>query len=102
RSAGKLGGLLFQFPPYVVPKEASLDYLAWAREQLGDDEMLVEFRHRSWFDEKHRDKTLRFLEEQRMTHVVVDAPRVDAKNVPLTVLALTTPMLYVRMHGRNA
>ena len=27
RSAGKLGGLLFQFPPYVVPKEASYDYL---------------------------------------------------------------------------
>jgi uncharacterized protein YecE (DUF72 family) len=102
RSSGKLGGLLFQFPPYVVPKEASLDYLAWAREQLGDDEMLVEFRHRSWYDDEHRDETLRFLEEHRMSHVVVDAPQVEAKNVPPTVLALTTPILYVRMHGRNA
>ncbi len=102
RSTGKLGGLLFQFPPYVVPKEASLDYLAWAREQLGDDEMLVEFRHRSWLDEEHRGDTLRFLEEHRMANVIVDAPQVDAKNVPLTVFALTTPTLYVRMHGRNA
>ena len=102
RSAGKLGGLLFQFPPYVVPKEASLDYLAWAREQLGDDEMLVEFRHRSWHDDEHRDETLRFLEEHRMAQVVVDAPRMEGKNVPATVLALTTPTLYVRMHGRNA
>lgn len=102
RSAGKLGGLLFQFPPYVVPKEASLDYLAWAREQIGDDRMLVEFRHRSWLDEEHRDDTLRFLEEHRMTNVIVDAPRVEAKNVPLTVFALTTPILYVRLHGRNA
>ncbi len=102
RSAGKLGGILFQFPPYVVPKAASLDYLAWAREQLGDDEMLVEFRHRSWLDDEHRDETLRFLEEHRMTHVVVDAPRSEGKNVPLTVFALTTPLLYVRMHGRNA
>src|SRR5438093_9747258 len=67
RSAGKLGGLLFQFPPYIVPKEASLDYLAWAREQVGDDEMLVEFRHRSWYDEEHRDETLRFLEEHKMS-----------------------------------
>ena len=74
RSAGKLGGLLFQFPPYIVPKEASFDYLAWAREQLGGDEMLVEFRHRSWLDEEHREETLRFLEEHRMSHVVVDAP----------------------------
>ena len=37
-----------------------------------------------------------------MTHVVVDAPKVDAKNVPPTVLALTTPTLYLRFHGRNA
>ena len=37
-----------------------------------------------------------------MAHVVVDAPRMEGKNVPPTVLALTTPVLYVRMHGRNA
>ena len=102
RSAGKLGGILFQFPPYVVPKEASYDYLAWAREQVGDDEMLVEFRHRSWYEDEQREETLRFLEEHRMAHVVVDAPRSEGKNVPLTVQALTTPLLYVRMHGRNA
>ena len=29
-------------------------------------------------------------------------PGGEGKNVPLTVLALTTPILYVRMHGRNA
>ena len=102
RSAGKLGGLLFQFPPYVVPKEASYDYLAWAREQVGDDRMLVEFRHRAWYEEDQREETLRFLEEHDMAHVVVDAPKTDGKNVPLTVLALTTPLLYVRLHGRNA
>jgi hypothetical protein len=102
RSAGKLGGLLFQFPPYVVPKEASYDYLAWAREQIGGDEMLVEFRHRAWYEEDQREETLRFLEEHKMSHVVVDAPRSEGKNVPLTVLALTSPLVYVRMHGRNA
>ena len=31
REAGKLGGILLQFPPYVVLKPASLDYLEWAR-----------------------------------------------------------------------
>jgi uncharacterized protein YecE (DUF72 family) len=102
RESGKLGGLLFQFPPYVVPKEASYDYLAWAREQVGDDRMLVEFRHRAWYEEGQREETLCFLEEHGMSHVVVDAPRTDGKNVPLTVLALTTPLLYVRFHGRNA
>ena len=103
RSAGKLGGILFQFPSYVVYKDASLDYLQWANEQLGDDEMLVEFRHVSWLDDEHRDDTLRFLEELHATHVIVDAPRIEgAKNVAPTVLALTSPTAYVRFHGRNA
>jgi uncharacterized protein YecE (DUF72 family) len=103
RSAGKLGGILFQFPSYVVYKDRSLDYLQWAREQLGGDEMLVEFRHVSWFDDEHRDETLRFLEQLGATNVIVDAPRIEgAKNVAPTVLALTSPTLYVRFHGRNA
>jgi uncharacterized protein YecE (DUF72 family) len=102
RAAGKLGGILFQFPPYVVYKERSLDYLSWAREQMGDDEMLVEFRHRSWYEDGQREETLALLERIGATHVVVDAPQVDAKNVPPTVLAVTSPMTYVRFHGRNA
>ena len=36
---------------------------AWAKEQLRGDECLVEFRHRSWFDDEHRADTLAFLEE---------------------------------------
>jgi uncharacterized protein YecE (DUF72 family) len=103
RSAGKLGGILFQFPSYVVYKDRSLEYLQWAREQLGDDDMLVEFRHVSWLDDEHRDETLRFLEDLGATHVIVDAPRIEgAKNVTPTVLALTSPLAYVRFHGRNA
>jgi uncharacterized protein YecE (DUF72 family) len=103
RSAGKLGGILFQFPSYVVHKDRSLEYLQWAREQLGDDELLVEFRHVSWLDDEHREGTLRFLEELGATHVIVDAPRIEgAKNLVPTVLALTSPTAYIRFHGRNA
>ena len=103
RRDGKLGGILMQFPSYVVRKPASLDYLAWAREQLGDHETLVEFRHASWFeDEDAREETLRFLEEHGMTHVVTDSPRLDAKTLVPTVLAVTGPSAYVRLHGRNA
>ncbi|MGH2921204.1 MAG: DUF72 domain-containing protein [Gaiellaceae bacterium] len=102
RETGKLGGILFQFAPYVVPKEASLDYLEWARGQMEGDEMLVEFRHRAWYEDGQREETLAFLEQHGMTHVVVDAPKVEAKNVPLTVVALTSRMAYVRFHGRNA
>jgi uncharacterized protein YecE (DUF72 family) len=103
RAAGKLGGVLFQFPSYVVYKDRSLDYLRWAHEQVVGDEMLVEFRHESWLDEEHRDETLSFLEELGATHVIVDAPRIEgAKNLVPTVLALTSPTAYIRFHGRNA
>ena len=102
RAAGKLGGVLMQFPPYVVPRPESYSYLEWAQDQLGGDEMLVEFRHRSWLDDEHRAEVLGFLEERGATMVVVDAPRSEAKNLIPTVVAATSQTAYVRMHGRNA
>jgi uncharacterized protein YecE (DUF72 family) len=102
RSAGKLGGILFQLPSYVVFKERSLEYLEWAQEQIGDDEMLVEFRHRSWLDEENRAETLAFLDRIGASYVTVDAPRSErAKNLVPTVPAVTSPTAYVRFHGRN-
>jgi uncharacterized protein YecE (DUF72 family) len=80
--------------PYVVPKERSYDYLAWAREQLAGYEMLVEFRRKAWFEQA--EETLRFCEANGMTYVIVDAPV-----FPL-VIARTSPTAYVRFHGRNA
>ena len=102
RAAGKLGGILLQFPPYIVFRQSSIDYLAWAREQLAGHDVLVEFRHRSWLDDENRAETLWLLEELGATHVIVDAPKTEAKNLVPTVLALTSPLLYVRFHGRNA
>lgn len=102
RASGKLGGILFQMPPYVVWKPSSLDYLEWARDQVGGDAFLFEPRHASWYAEDVRADLLRFLEERRMTWVVVDAPKTNGANVPRTLVATTTPMAYVRFHGRNA
>jgi len=95
REAGKLGGILMQFPPYVVPKPRSYEYLEWAREQLAGHEMLVEFRHKAWFDEPA--EPLGFLEQHDMTYVTVDAP---PDVIPL-VVARTSGTAYVRFHGRN-
>src|SRR5215204_761022 len=102
RMTGKLGGILLQFPSYIVHKAASLEYIEWAQEQLPGDELLLEFRHRSWLDEEHRAETLRFLEERGLTYVIVDAPKTEAKNLVQTVVAATSPTAYVRFHGRNA
>jgi len=102
RSAGKLGGILLQFPSYIVCKPRSFEYLEWATEQLRGDEPLVEFRHRSWLEEDNRHEVLAFLERLGATHVIVDAPKTEAKNLVPTVAALTSGTAYVRFHGRNA
>jgi uncharacterized protein YecE (DUF72 family) len=102
RAAGKLGGILLQFPPYIVFKPYSFDYLEWCRGQLPEEDLLIEFRHHSWFEEDTRAETLGFLERHGLTHVIVDAPRTRAKNVIPTVPAVTSETAYVRFHGRNA
>jgi uncharacterized protein YecE (DUF72 family) len=102
RACGKLGGILFQLPSYIVYKDRSLEYLEWAREQLGGDTMLVEFRHRSWLDDENRAETLAFVESIGAAYVTVDAPKSDsAKNLVATVPAVTNGIAYVRFHGRN-
>jgi uncharacterized protein YecE (DUF72 family) len=101
RDAGKLGGILMQLPQYIVAKPSSFEYLEWAREQLGDAEMLVEFRHRSWLEEDVRDEVFAFLERLPATYVIVDAPPVRGANVAPTVVARTSATAYIRFHGRN-
>jgi len=102
RATGKLGGILLQFPPYVVRKPISFEYIEWCQEQLPGDELLVEFRHRSWLDDDGRAETLDFLERRGLTYVIVDAPKTEARNLVPTVVARTSPTAYVRFHGRNA
>jgi uncharacterized protein YecE (DUF72 family) len=101
RSTGKLGGILLQFPSYIVCKQQSFDYLQWAVEELRGDHALVEFRHRSWLEDENRARVFSFLEDLGATYVIVDAPKTDAKNLVPTVFARTSATVYVRMHGRN-
>jgi len=102
RNAGKLGGILLQLPPYVVCKESSFDYLAWAGEKLKGFSVLVEFRHASWLEQENRAQTLAFLKERGMALVIVDAPRIESPTAIPTVAELTSDTAYVRFHGRNA
>ncbi len=101
RATGKLGGILLQFPQYVVYKPQSLEYIEWSQGQLAGEQILVEFRHASWLDEENRAATLSFLEDRGLNYVIVDAPRSGARNVLPTVVAATGPIAYVRFHGRN-
>jgi uncharacterized protein YecE (DUF72 family) len=104
--AGKLGGILMQFPPFFTALdeallEENLAYLDYARTKLGTRRMLVEFRHPSWVDEAHARSTLGFLADRDMTYVAVDAPQFPTRTTMPPLVAATGSVGYVRLHGRN-
>lgn len=98
KEAGKLGCLLFQFPPWFVPSEAAYSWLELVREKLPDHNLAVEFRHGRWIASPDQERSLKFLEEHAISYVVIDAPWVKGWEGPVAVTARTA---YMRFHGRN-
>lgn len=107
REAGKLGGILLQFPVWFSSRDRkernrNLEHLEKVRSELEGYRLFVEFRHGSWVDDDHRADTLAFLAEHEMGYVSVDEPQVlGAATVP-PIAEATTDWAYVRFHGRNA
>lgn len=101
RDAGKLGVVLFQFPPWFVYQQSNLEHIAVCARVMEGFRIAVEFRHRSWFDDKHREDVLEFERSRGLTHVVVDEPQGFASSIP-SIWEITSPdMAVVRLHGRN-
>jgi uncharacterized protein YecE (DUF72 family) len=102
RQAGKLGAILFQFPPWFHISRSSKEYLERCRQELPHDRLAVEFRNASWLSERNAAETLSFLADHDLTYVCVDEPQGFRSSVPL-VTAVTDPDLaMLRLHGRNA
>jgi len=101
-SARRLGAVFFQFPPWFVPSTRSLSYLEECQERMHGFQVAVEFRKRTWLDERHAEGTLGFLRARDIPYVTVDAPQGFDTSMP-PVYETTSPRLaVVRFHGRNA
>lgn len=98
--AGKLGLVLFQFPPWFRPGGESEDYLVFCQEKLAGARLAVEFRHGSWLDHQHLEETLDFLEKNGLAYVAVDGPQGFETSLPPLAVA-TAEVAVVRFHGRN-
>jgi uncharacterized protein YecE (DUF72 family) len=98
--AGRLGAVLFQYPPWFTPRRDNRQQIEALRERLPDYRISVEFRSPRWLaEERDRERTLDLLQEHELTFVCVDAPAVSG--LP-QVFAITTPELLVaRFHGRS-
>lgn len=101
RSSGKLGAVFLQYPRWFFPTSESREEILKARERLGDTPFAVELRHASWFNEKNRDRTIRFLTEHEIPFVMVDAPPGTKSSVPPLSLVSSPKLAVVRFHGRR-
>ncbi len=95
REAGKFGCILAQFPWSFRYSEDNFDYLQYMREQFGELPVVVELRNREWI----RDETFDILHRLQLGFCAVDEPQLKGLLPPVAVA--TSPIGYVRFHGRN-
>src|SRR5438093_1719088 len=100
-SAGKLGAVLFQFPPWFVIARKNKEYVLECRDRLKDFRIAVEFRHKSWLEERNREETIGFLEENGLPFVCVDMPQGFDSSLPPIAVATSKDLAMVRFHGRD-
>jgi len=98
--AGKLGALLFQFPPWWGIRRSNKDYLLEVAARCAPLRPVFEFRNASWFDGANAEETLGFLRSHRLPLVCVDMPQGHRSSVP-PVVAATSDLAVVRFHGHS-
>ncbi len=100
-SAGKLGAVFFQFPPWFHPGSKARRFLQELPQRMEGFDVAVELRNAGWFGGGDTDRTLEMMDELELAYVCVDEPQGFDNSVP-PVTAVTHPRLaVVRMHGHN-
>ncbi len=94
--AGKLAGVLLQFPQSFHRTVANRKYLAATVADFQSVPLAVEFRHRSW----QHPSTVAGLRDRGVTLAIPDVP--DIATLYHHPPELTTPTGYFRLHSRNA
>jgi uncharacterized protein YecE (DUF72 family) len=99
-ATGKLGYLLFQFPPWFRFGPRELTYLSRVRQVCGPRPVAVEVRHSSWLSGDNRERFLDRLGEENLAYTAVDEPQLPWTVGPDWPLTASWGTL-VRFHGRN-
>jgi uncharacterized protein YecE (DUF72 family) len=101
--AGQLGAVFLQYPKWFFTSSENRDAIREAKASLAPYGLTVavEFRNASWFNEKNAERTLRFLEDERIPLVMVDGPQGFKSSVPPVVATTSPDLAFVRFHGRR-
>jgi uncharacterized protein YecE (DUF72 family) len=102
REGGKLGAILYQFPPRFANTSESRRYLRRVAERMRGDLTVIEFRNHTWLRPESAEGTFALLRELGLAYAIADEPQFANDTVP-PLVAVTNPALaYIRLHGRNA
>lgn len=93
---GKLACLLAQFPYSFHHNAENIDYLKKLKQYFQEYELCIEFRNREWV----RKDVFDTLRQEKMGFVCVDEPGI--RGLISNVIAVTSNVAYLRLHGRNA
>lgn len=99
-SSGKLGVVLFQFPPWFSAGDEPRRYILACQKRLPQYKLAIEFRHGSWLNEKNAASTLSFLRDNDLPLVCVDEPQGFKSSLP-PIARATSDIAVIRFHGRN-
>jgi uncharacterized protein YecE (DUF72 family) len=98
--AGKLGALLFQFPPWFGIRKSNKEYMLEVVARCKPLRPVFELRNASWFEGANRNETLDFLRAHKLPFVCVDMPQGYKSSIPPVVEA-TADLAVVRFHGHS-
>ncbi len=98
--AGKLGVLLFQFPPWFGIRRSNKEFMLEVAARCKPLRPVFELRNASWFDGANQNETLDWLRAHRLPFVCVDMPQGHKSSIP-PVTAATSDLAVVRFHGHS-
>jgi uncharacterized protein YecE (DUF72 family) len=107
RAAGKLGGILLQYPRWFLPTPENKDHLAESAARLAGTHGAVELRNRHWYGGPDgrgpaTQWTMDMLRDLGLTYVMVDGPQGLESSVPPVTAVTSSELAMVRLHGRRA
>ncbi|ATL32580.1 DUF72 domain-containing protein [Streptomyces formicae] len=102
RRAGRLGSVLFQFPPWLRPGAEAGRILARTARRTAGWPVAVEFRHPDWWREGQAESTRALLTDHGMAAVAVDMVQGLPSSLPPTAPVTASRLAVVRFHGRSA
>ncbi|MEU3603905.1 DUF72 domain-containing protein [Streptomyces sp. NPDC035033] len=101
RRAGRLGTVLFQFPPWLAPGASAASMLRRCRERTEGWPVAVEFRHPDWWRPDRYAATFGLLAELDLAAVAVDMAQTLPTSIPPVAPVPSDRLAVLRFHGRN-